>query len=325
MRQFIPVWGILLISVFCIPGYTQNPDDVINFDVTAEGPWSDIAKTTLTIPKVADGAIVLDGSLSSGEYGGFTGVPVIPGDGAWILDYAEVKDWQSPEDTSFTFYLAYDDNYLYIGMDVKDDTVISNNPPAEFWRDDSTEILIDPLNTRYDVNLDGVENFFGGHAYFNWQGLFSSWENDAQRGIVWATLADWAYGESEEVYAFGKEVAGGYVTEIRLNKVCFIDPLTTFEWKEGQNMAFNVGLDDDDGADLALQYWWANRIRAQGYNEEESFNWSEEEIANQAFLDPNISWYNLIIDSTGRFTPGGAGDVVLGPMGTTDISEWSLY
>jgi len=318
---------LLGVCVFSVPTMAQDPSTVLNFDVTAEGPWSDIAKTTLTVPKVADNQVKLDGSIGTNEYGGFKGVAVVPGDNAWILDFAEAMDWQSPADTSFTFYLAYDSNFLYIGMEVKDDVVISNDPPAQFWKDDSMEILIDPLDTRYDTNLDGVENFFGGHAYFNWEGKFSSWENEAKRGLVWCTLADWAYGETKEIYGFGKEVTGGYVTEVKIHKVTLIDPISTFKWQEGQSMAFNIGLDDDDGANLALQYWWANRIRAIGYNADTmlSDGWTDQEIAKKAFLDPNYTIYNLAIDSTGRLTPGGAGDIKLGPMGQTSLQNWSLF
>lgn len=326
MRQsFLWITAVGLCA-FCLPATAQDPSTVINFDVTSEGPWSDIAKTTITAPKVADGQVKLDGAVTSAEYGGFQGVQVLPGDTAWILDYAHVKDWQNAADTSFTFYVAYDTNYLYIGMEVKDDVVLSNNSPAEFWKDDSTEILIDPLDTRYDTNLDGVENYFGGHVYFNWQGAFSDWENNAKRGTRWATLAEWSYGETKEVYGFGKEVAGGYVTEMKLHKVMFIDPLSNFKWQEGQNMAFNIGLDDDDGADLALQYWWANRIRAIGYNAETMYNdgWTDQEIANKDFLNPEKTFYTLGIDATGRLTSGGAGDLKLGPAATS-LENWSLF
>ncbi|MBN2327117.1 MAG: hypothetical protein JXR73_08170 [Candidatus Omnitrophica bacterium] len=328
MRTRTTFLVMLGLSVLSMSVYAQDPADVLNFDETAEGPWSDIEKTTLTIPKVSSGQIQLDGAVSTGEYGGFEGIPVVPGENAWILNYASVnKDWQSPEDTSFTFYLAYDEDFLYVGLDVKDDVVRSNDPPGSFWKDDAMEIMVDPLNTRYDVNYDSTENFFGGHSYFNYQGLFSEWENDARRDAVrWSSLADWEYGEDKQVFGFGQETEGGYVTEVKMHKVMFVDPIATdFAWAEGQDMGFNIGLDDDDGEDLALQYWWANRIRAQGYNEEESWNWSEEEVENREFLNPDVSWYPFIIDANGRLTPGGMGEIILGPAGTTSIQEWSLF
>ncbi len=327
MNKKTIVLPILFLSIINLPALAQNPSDVLNFDETAEGPWSDIAKTTLTIPKVANGQVKLDGTLTSGEYGGFAGVPVVPGAGAWILAYAQEKDWKSAADSSFTFYLAYDDNYLYIGIDVKDDVVRSNDPPAQFWKDDACELLIDPLNTHYDRNTDSTESFFGGHIYFNWEGKFSEWENDAPRTTIrWSTLAEWSYGEDKEVYGFGKEKAGGYVTEIKLHKTTLVDPQSDFKWQEGQMMGFNIGLDDDDGADLALQYWWANRIRAKGYNEEEALNnWTPEEIARKDFLNPDITFYELGIDANGRLTPGGAGEIKLGPAGITTVGEWSLF
>ena len=55
--------------------------DILDFDPTAQGPWSDIENTTVTVPQVADGSISLDGKRGSAEYGGFEGVTVTPGIG----------------------------------------------------------------------------------------------------------------------------------------------------------------------------------------------------------------------------------------------------
>jgi hypothetical protein len=315
---------IACVSLFSLPAIGQV--DVINFDVTSEGPWSDVEATTITIPKVNSGQVNLNGDVSSAEYGGFQGITVNPGENAWILDYAHQKNWEGPEDSSFTFYLAYDDDFLYVGVDVKDDVIRSNDPPAAFWKDDAVEIIVEPLNTRFDSNIDSTNNFFGGHCYFNWEGAFSEWENGERRDAVrWASLADWAYGEDAEVFAVGKQTSTGYVVEIKMHKVMFVDPVEDFQWQEGQDMAFNIGLDDDDGADLALQYFWANRVRAKGFNQDTMWDWTDEEIANRDYLNPDITWYTLGVDAGGRLTSGGAGEIILGPMGTTQVQEWSLF
>src|SRR5437016_8248937 len=103
---------------------TAQPYDITTFDVTAAGPWSSLVNTTLMVPKVGNGSIKLDGAISSAEYGGFQGVTVTPGnaDGtagnAWILNFPDDRAWGGPDDSSFTYYLAHDDDYLYIGVDV---------------------------------------------------------------------------------------------------------------------------------------------------------------------------------------------------------------
>src|SRR5262245_16101255 len=103
----------------------SQPFDITPFDPTSQGPWSALGSTTLLVPKVANGSVTIDGSVSSAEYGGFTAVTVTPGTNAWILDYPSDRTWDGPEDSSFTYYLAHDDNYLYVGVETKDDVVNS--------------------------------------------------------------------------------------------------------------------------------------------------------------------------------------------------------
>src|SRR6266487_2170213 len=56
-----------------------QPFDLFTFDTTSTGPWSEVGRTTLMVPKVPNGSVVLDGAASSQEYGGFQGVTVTPG------------------------------------------------------------------------------------------------------------------------------------------------------------------------------------------------------------------------------------------------------
>ena len=152
--------------------------DITDFDETEEGPWSDVDLTSITIPRVADGSITLDGAPSSAEYGSFEGVSVVPGVNAWILEFAQNKDWESEADSSFTWYMAHDTEWIYVGVDVLDDEVVSNNINAEFWKDDAIEIILDPDNTRVNINTDQIDqplNDFGGHNYLNYEGRFSRW------------------------------------------------------------------------------------------------------------------------------------------------------
>jgi hypothetical protein len=155
--------------------------DIFEFDETAEGPWSDIGNTTLVVPRVPDGSIVLDGTPSSAEYGMFQGVTLSPGapDGtqgnAWILNFAQNKGWDGLDDSSFTFRLAHDTDFLYVGVDAKDDAVLSNDPNPSFWKDDAIEIIVDANNDRVNVNTDVQTdplNAYGGHNYVNFEGRF---------------------------------------------------------------------------------------------------------------------------------------------------------
>jgi hypothetical protein len=57
----------------------------------------------------------------------------------------------SPEDSSFTIYTLYDDNYLYVAVDVTDDIVFTDSDLP--WLDDDVEIMIDGDRQPGDYNL----------------------------------------------------------------------------------------------------------------------------------------------------------------------------
>src|SRR5437870_363433 len=102
-----------------------QPFDITTFDPTSQGPWSEPGRTTLMVPKVPNGSVKLDGAASSQEYGGFVGITVTPGENAWILDEPADRTWDGPDDSSFTYWLAHDDDLFYVGVPAKDDGVNS--------------------------------------------------------------------------------------------------------------------------------------------------------------------------------------------------------
>ena len=293
---------------------------VLDFDPTSEGPWSDVDNTTLTVPMVANDSITVDGQTNPSEYGGFTGVTVTPGDNAWILDFPADRAWDSAEDSSFTYWLAHDESYFYIGIDVKDDEINSDDTNAAFWKDDSIEIVVDALNDRYDNNTDNSNDLYGGHCYFNYEGRFSVWDEEAEvRGDGrWSTDVDFTYGEEGDVLGVGGAVDGGWQLEIRFHKRLFEDPEAGNKLQDGYKMGFNIALDDDDKAgpgingsgdrsqDLELQYFWANRARFEGWNAEEADFYTEEEIANKEYE----KWHDPILNSNGRLSHGGTGEII---------------
>lgn len=323
------------ISVCCLfivspASFSQDlVEQFLNFDGTSEGPWSDIDNTTITIPKVSSGSIQADADVSAAEYGGFEGIEVVPVQSAWILNYAQEKDWQGSDDNSFMFYTAYDDEFLYIGVDVKDDVVRSNDTNDSFWKDDAIELIFGNNPESYDYNTDQVVQEYGGHSYVNYEGRFSEWTDDVGPANLrrFALAKEWTYGEDGDVWGFGQETATGWVMECRFHHSIVTDPdIATFA--EGNSIKFNIGIDDDDGAEMAIQYFWANRLRAIGYNPDSEFYdlLLEDEIANQDFLDPDspAAFWPIGIDDNGRLSKAGAGDLIFGAA-AADVEQWSLY
>ena len=320
-----PLWPrtgkmVLLCTLLTPAGLSLGKAQVLNFDVTAEGPWSDIDRTTLTVPMVPDGSVSMDGKASSSEYGGFEGVPVIPGENAWILNFPADRDWTDANDSSFTFWLAHDQDHFYVAADVKDDVLNSDDPNPQLWKDDSIEIVIDALNDRYDNNTDNSNDPYGGHSYLSYEGKFSVWDEAAgARGDGrWSTAVDFTYGDGEDVWAVGQQGDGGWQLEVRFHKRLFEDPEAGNKLQDGYRMGFNIGVDDDDktgpgpngsGArsqDLELQYFWANRARLKGWNAEEADWYTEQELADKIYEDH----FDRVIDAAGRLAHGGTGEII---------------
>jgi hypothetical protein len=312
----------LTLGVFLMgatPFAFAQPFDILSFDPTSTGPWSERGKTTLTVPKVANGSVALDGSVTSQEYGGSAGTTVTPGVNAWILDFPDDRAWDGPNDSSFTFFLAHDDDYFYVGVNVKDDVINSDDPNATFWKDDAIEIVVDALSDRYDNNTDLSNDPYGGHSYINFQGRFSAWDEAGQAigSQTWASGVPWTYGANGDVFGFGKAVAGGWSMEVRFKKRLFQDPAVHNKLKNGFRMGFNIGLDDDDKhglgtngdksrtEDLEIQYFWANRQRYKGFTAEYWDSLSAEDKASKAHFQ-NLEFG---VDSAGRLAHGGTGEI----------------
>ena len=298
--------------------------EIRDFDPTAEGPWSDVEKTTLTVPLIPNGSVTMDGTVSQEEYGNFPGQLVDPGVNAWILDYPGDRQWDGPEDSSFTFWLAHDEEFFYVGVVAKDE-VINQDDPTSLWKDDSIEIVVDALNDRYDINTDNSNDPYGGHNYVSYNGRFSDWDHEGgnKGGRRWSSEVDWAYGEQGEVWAVGSDQDqdnedGHWHLDIRFAKSIFEDPEAGNRLENGYVMGFNIGMDDDDkfgpgengdrsrSLDLELQYWWANRLRLLGWNAEEAENYEPAHIANGDHEED----FETGINSGGRLTHGGTGEII---------------
>jgi len=91
--------------------------------------------------------------------------PVIDGevDGIWaIASTQSFVPLEDPADGSGTWQVLYDEENLYVILDVTDDSL--NNDSDSAWQDDSVEIYFDGGNTKLDTALSGDD-----HQYtFGW-------------------------------------------------------------------------------------------------------------------------------------------------------------
>ena len=64
--------AITLIALPCLTRAQElGQQSIDDFDHAALGPWADIERTTLAVPKVDNDSIVINGEPTSEKYGGF--------------------------------------------------------------------------------------------------------------------------------------------------------------------------------------------------------------------------------------------------------------
>jgi hypothetical protein len=173
--------------------------------------------------------------------------PVIDGkiDDSWAASAAYtfntlvIGSVPSEEDPSAKFRLQWDEDNLYLLVDVTDpDKMVDNEPPA-VWKDDSIEVYLDGDNSKsskYD------ENDFQYMFRRSDQAVYEL-KADNTKGVVMAQ----------------SETDNGYVMEIRF-------PLSVIGAKavSGSEVGFQIQLNDDDnGQNRDSQViWWGSTDQA---------------------------------------------------------------
>jgi LmbE family N-acetylglucosaminyl deacetylase len=184
---------------------------------------------TIDLP-MATVAPDIDGDLS--EYEGLTAYD-IPFDHLWegAADDAD--------DLTGSFRASYDENFLYVAVEVTDDTLVSNIAPNDIkghWRSDSVEITIDPLGTSEHT----LTTFKTGIFPFDTEGNAQAERDaDANQGPIAITAPDMQFASTRTDDGYTLEVA------IPWNAV-------PGEVAEGQPFGFNVLLYDCDKAEAAI-------------------------------------------------------------------------
>ncbi len=316
-------------------GYTQ---DITTFDPNADGPWNDPEETTIVVPKVPLGSVQLDAEPSDAEYGGFEGKTIIPMEHGWILNWPDTRQWDGEEDSTFTFWFAHDDENLYVGVDVIDDVVNQDQTdPAQFWADDSLELVIDPAFWQLDAGFNGEAFDYGGHMYFTCNGKFSHVTEDTYERFrdeeIFATEVDWTFGPDGDIWAVGEETDQGWALEARINKRVFEDPEAEAPWGETKEIIFDneyeagyqIAVDEDDQhADrddgFELQYWFPVTKKLQGFTPEDAAIWTPEEIANDDHIEGPYA-YDIVPGE--RLNYGSLGTMIFSSE-ITDVGEWML-
>ncbi|AZI44928.1 hypothetical protein EHF33_18660 (plasmid) [Deinococcus psychrotolerans] len=199
------------------------------------GSFADTANAyvlpTLTIPRLSK-APVIDGDLSDMQAG--ADGQIGPDDLWW-----KAKP-DNAADASGKFKLGYDDTYLYVGMNVKDDVVSCNIAPDDIkaqLRSDAIGVTVDPSGSSKDTSTTMQAAAFPcTTAGFGARGFRDA---DANQGVMEETAPG--------MQVASKKVDGGYDIEFRLPWAAM--PKVP---KPGDTIGLNLVMYDGDQADARV-------------------------------------------------------------------------
>ena len=242
MRRHMVVLLAILVAVLCVSvnvAFGKKPS-------SEPGQQMITARWTDTAPGI-------DGAIGPGEYSAAIPLhvtfvqPTYPG---VVPDLGTEYEWpwpENPDDLSYTIYAMYDEDNLYIAVDVADDYVIDDGPDcfgAFPWWDDDVEIFVDGDRVGNDI----TDFFAPGKEGFQ---LVMDAGGDA-----WATPGDADINAVIDWEAAPGLRPRGYMVEFRiaLSSIDTEDDGDETPPGPGSKIGFNVVAGDDDNG--SLPYNW---------------------------------------------------------------------
>lgn len=175
------------------------------------------------------GTPVLDGVLN--EWGGDVAVIDV------VEQIASPALWTGPADCSAKFYAMWDDTNIYIGVEVTDDVIVTDQTDGNIWKNDCAEIFF------------ATTNSVAGHAEHYQYGI-------TPNGIIWNW--DNMDGNGSQVPNYVQlatsETGSGYVMEFAIE----YSNMASLSFNSGDVIGYHVCVDDSDGPDEnpAFQISW---------------------------------------------------------------------
>lgn len=234
-----------------------QPGDVIGFDIainddddggdTLENQytWAGLTHEEITYGNLIlgprkyvapKGTATVDGVIAGGEYGSAPEINVTHHTGNYNGD-----DLFEVGDHDWKAWVIHDDEAIYVGVHVIDDTIVTDSAEAgsedgSTWTDDSVELFIDS-----DYSKDSgrtAANLFEGQFVLTPNGAWR--DNEANNPIF-----------NEEWFAATTTVDDGYVVEFKFLKEILFE-LTN-------PLGFDIAVNDDDDGDRKTQLAWNGR------------------------------------------------------------------
>ena len=193
---------------------------------------------TLVAPMVSNPPAI-DGTIGESEWIPDSKAEITPKTGSWDFGKTEV---------SYTFYVMYDDDYLYVAArltddDIQTDSAAEGSINGNTWQDDSIEIFVDGNHNRAPDAFVDAEYPFGGQ-YVITAGNAVRFQNSGAKSF--------GDGPDDDYYAVSDiKDQNHWEMEARLRLDLFGSP------KQGDVVGFNISTNDDDGGgeEEAALFW----------------------------------------------------------------------
>lgn len=176
----------------------------------------------------------VDGELS--EWSGVTPIFLAMDVG---VDFAQARDYEGAR-----FYLGYDERYLYVAGEVKDEAIVNNYRLGNLWNGDAVEVFID----LYPDADPGMHNYNRNCFQF----IFAPTSIDGVPGSVVINPdlppdsaprdSLWAVRQTETGWTFEAAIGKGDLNE--------------YAFREGAVIGFTIQLGDSDGGDRTSARLW---------------------------------------------------------------------
>jgi hypothetical protein len=169
----------------------------------------------------------------------------------------------SPNDLSADFKAMWDEDNLYVLIEVADDNLKNDSSPDQWWFDDSAEVYIDADNAKSSQYDDNDAQY-----HFDWDKTNPTMNVGQQ------------HGRKEGVEFAMVTTREGYITEIRF-------PWSTLGAKPfaGATIGLDVHVNDDDDG--------GQRDGKIGWNDKNDRAWSEPRVFGNAVLAGMVGWWKF--------------------------------
>lgn len=211
----ILVWGLVLAMMIC---------------ASSAFALSNHPKTNQPLIVTCNrGTPTLDGVLN--EWGGNAGVLDV------VEQIASPDLWEGPTDCSAVFYSMWDDTNIYIGVEVTDDAVVTNQVGGDIWKNDCAEIFF------------ATTNSVSGHDEHYQYGI-------TPNGVIWNWCNMDGNGSQEPDYVqlVTSQTANGYIMECAVEHA----RMESLTFNSGDVIGYHPCVDDWDGegAEPSFQLTW---------------------------------------------------------------------